>query len=169
MQKDDFANFIEAVRSRKVSIYMPTSKRDIFQRRFATRRTSRTCLVKKADPEAIKAAVKSDAASLDTFERFAQHMATNEIDLSMDKAVLGVPLKINAKTERFIDNEAANGLLKRVYRAAFCCLTTFDLIARIAVEISSVYSLWLAATRSGHRWWSVKSPNYDQRSAAHRS
>ena len=45
--------------------------------------------------------------------------------------MLGVPLKMDAKTERFIDNEDANGMLKRVYRAPFVLLArTFDLIAQ---------------------------------------
>ena len=61
----------------------------------------------------------SDPLALDTFERFKEHLAVNEVDISKIKLTLGMPLKMNPKTEGFIDNEQANAMLKRVYRAPF--------------------------------------------------
>ena len=119
MQQDHFTNFIEAVRSRKSSDLHAEIEEGHLSTSLCHTPNISYLLGKKSDPESIKDAVKTDRAALDTFERFAAHLAVNEVDLSMDKAVLGVPLKMDPKTERFIDNEAANGLLKRVYRSPF--------------------------------------------------
>jgi predicted dehydrogenase len=119
MQQDHFANFIDAVRSRKASDLHADIEDGHLSTSLCHMPNISYRLGRKCDPEAIKAAVKSDPAALETFERFAQHLASNEIDLSIDKAVLGLPLTMDPKTERFIDNEAGNRMLKRVYRAAF--------------------------------------------------
>jgi len=72
-----------------------------------------------ANPQEIREAVKSDPAALETFERFKEHLAVNEIDIAMEKAVLGVPLTMDPKTERFVGNDKANEMLKRTFRAPF--------------------------------------------------
>jgi hypothetical protein len=81
-------------------------------------------LGKRTDPDAIKAAIGSDPAVVDTFARFQAHLAVNNIKLDMDKATLGVPLKIDLKTTgpdkmKFVDNPDADALLTRKYREPF--------------------------------------------------
>jgi predicted dehydrogenase len=76
-------------------------------------------LGKQADPDAIKSAIGNDAAVGETFARFQAHLAINNIKLDMDKATLGVPLKIKPDTMTFVDNPDADALLTRKYREPF--------------------------------------------------
>ena len=116
---DHFANFIKAVRSRKVS----DLNADILEGHLS----SALChlgnislrLGQQAEPDEIESALKSDAAAMETFERFQDHVAANNICLIMDKARLGMPLKLDPKTERFIGNDKANAMLTRQYRKPF--------------------------------------------------
>jgi predicted dehydrogenase len=116
---DHFDNFIAAVRSRKVADLHADIEEGHLSSALCHTANVSYLLGRQADPQAIREAVKSDPSALDTFEKFKAHLAINEIDISMDKAILGMPLKMDPKTERFIDNEAANAMLKRVYRAPF--------------------------------------------------
>jgi hypothetical protein len=48
-----------------------------------------------------------------------EHLAANGVDLSVNKASLGVFLKMNPKTERFVENDQANRMLTRDYRKPY--------------------------------------------------
>ena len=48
-----------------------------------------------------------------------EHLAKNQIDLTKEMLTLGPVLKMDGKTERFIDHEAANGMLKDKYREPY--------------------------------------------------
>jgi hypothetical protein len=78
------------------------------------------------DPVAIAQAAIRKATQMgvravlaETFERMKEHLAKNDVDLSKDKLTLGPVLKMNGKTERFIDHDAANAMLKDTYREPF--------------------------------------------------
>jgi len=43
----------------------------------------------------------------------------NKVDLRLNKATMGVFLKMDPKKERFVDNKKANELLTRDYRKPF--------------------------------------------------
>jgi hypothetical protein len=47
------------------------------------------------------------------------HLAANGVDITSDKITLGVPLKMDPKTEQFLGNAQANAMLTRPYRAPF--------------------------------------------------
>src|ERR1043166_2588864 len=114
-----YANFLKAVRSRKHT----DLNADILEGHLS----SALChtgnisyrLGAKSSPGAIREQIKGDRDGLPTFERMAEHLKANEVDLNMDKATLGVVLKMDPKTEKFPGNEAANALLTRKYRAPF--------------------------------------------------
>lgn len=53
------------------------------------------------------------------FESFREHLAHNEIDLQKTCVSCGPWLAMDPKTERFLDNDAANALLTRDYRKPF--------------------------------------------------
>jgi len=55
----------------------------------------------------------------ETYERTKEHLSQNGIDMASGSYRLGTRLKIDPTRERFINNEAANNLLSRRYRAPF--------------------------------------------------
>ncbi|MDB5357963.1 MAG: iolG 16 [Phycisphaerales bacterium] len=118
-EKLHFANFIDAVRSRKVA----DLHADILEGHLSSAmcHTSNISyrLGQKTDQEEIRSAIKSNKAATETFERFQAHLAKNEVDISMEKATLGPVLQLDPKTERFVNNAEANALLSRAYRKPF--------------------------------------------------
>ncbi len=117
--EDHFANFIKAMRSRKSS----DLNADILQGHLS----SALChtgnisyqLGKQAEPEEIHEAIKTDQAALETLGRMKEHLAANGVDLRKTQLTVGMPLKMDGKNERFIDNKKADALLTRDYRAPF--------------------------------------------------
>ena len=115
-----FANFIQAVRSRKAD----DLNADILQGHLS----SALChtgnisyrLGKQANPEEIRETFKADSTATETLGRFEEHLAANGVDLKKTKPTLGAFLKMNPKTEKFIDrNKYADRLLTREYRPPF--------------------------------------------------
>ncbi|HTD65082.1 MAG TPA: Gfo/Idh/MocA family oxidoreductase [Candidatus Limnocylindria bacterium] len=117
--ENHFQNFIKAVQSRRTE----DLNADILQGHLS----SGLChtgnisyrLGAKKNPDEIKEAIKGDRGMLETFERMSMHLAKNDVDITSDKITLGVPLKMNGKTEKFIGNKAADELLTRNYRAPY--------------------------------------------------
>ena len=116
---DHFANFIQAVRSRKTSDLHADIEKGYLSSALCHTSNISYRMGQKASPEAIREAVNSDSETLNTYERFKKHLAINKVDIALDKASLGVPLKMDVKTERFIGNDKANEMLTRQYRAPF--------------------------------------------------
>jgi predicted dehydrogenase len=116
---DHYANFIEAVKSRKHTHL----NADIWEGHLS----SALChtgnisyrLGQKATPGEIKDAYKGNARALDAFERMADHLKRNEVDINSDKLTLGPLLTMDPKTEKFFGNKEADALLTREYRAPF--------------------------------------------------
>ena len=114
-----FANFLAAVRSRKPS--------DLHADVLEGHLSSALChtgnisyrLGKTQSPEEIREAVKADKDLAETLGRMEQHLAANNVDLKNTPATLGTVLKMDPKTERFIDNPEADKLLTREYRQPF--------------------------------------------------
>ena len=119
------ANFIRAVRSRKVS----DLNADILEGHIS----SALChmgnisyrIGRLSSPSEIGKAVKAESEVMETFERFQEHLFANWIDLSKTRAVLGPWLKMDSRKEKFVgDGEFgitrwANELLRRDYREPF--------------------------------------------------
>ena len=114
-----FANFIDAVRSRK--------RTDLHADILEGHLSSALChtgnisyrLGKTQSPEEIRDAVKSNKDLAEALGRMEQHLAANNVDLKKTPATLGAVLKMDPKTERFIGNAQADKLLTREYRAPF--------------------------------------------------
>lgn len=119
--EDHYANFIKAVRSRK--------KEELNAEILEGHLSSALChtsnisyrLGAQKPPEEIKEAFKNDHGMSEAFERMAEHLAANNVDIKSKGSMvtLGVPLKMDPKTERFLNNTAANEMLTRPYRAPF--------------------------------------------------
>ena len=69
-------------------------------------------------PAEIKEAI-TDKGLSEAFGRMSEHLAANDVNIENDKLTLGVPLKMDPKTERFLGNDKANELLTRPYRAPY--------------------------------------------------
>ena len=118
-ENNHFANFIDAVRSRKVS--------DLNGKILDGHISSALChtanisyrLGKTAAPGELREKFKGNKEALDCLERLATHLGANGVDINVDKLTLGEFLKMDPKTERFIDNPAADKQLTREYRAPY--------------------------------------------------
>ena len=116
---DHYENFINAMRSRKASDLTG----DILEGHLS----SALChtgnvsyrLGRQAAPDTVREAIRGNKAGLEPFERMAEHLAKNGVDLNTAKATLGPVLQMNPKTERFKGNAAAEAQLTRPYRAPF--------------------------------------------------
>jgi len=115
------ANFIKAVRSRKIN----EARIDILQGHLSTA----LChmgnisqrLGKQSPPEQIKEMLVGDTESSEAFGRFQEHLRANGVNLTNTPAVLGPWLTMDSKKEKFIGRFAkqANLFLIRNYRKPF--------------------------------------------------
>jgi hypothetical protein len=71
------------------------------------------------DPSAIREQLQSNRFLSEAFDRMAGHLDANGVDISNDKLQLGVPLKFNPRSEKFVKNPEADALLTAKYRAPF--------------------------------------------------
>lgn len=117
--EDHFKNFINACRSRRVD--------DLHADILEGHLSSALChtgnisyrLGEKEKPEVIQERIKADRFAEESFARMKEHLAKNEVDVGKDLLTCGPALKFDPKAERFIQNDAANALVKPEYRAPF--------------------------------------------------
>lgn len=119
------ANFIKAVRSRKVS----DLRADILEGHIS----SALChmgnisyrIGQLSSPDEIREVIKSEPQTTETFERFQEHLFANWVDLSKTRAALGPWLQMDPDKEKFIGSGEysttrwANDLLTQEYRKGF--------------------------------------------------
>lgn len=118
-------NFINAVRSRKVE----DLNADILEGHLS----SALCHIGNIShrlgtltpPNEIRESIKMMPNVSDTFERFADHLFSNWVDISVDKAVLGPWLELDVEKEKFKTESEfdlgywANKLVREEYREPF--------------------------------------------------
>src|SRR5437016_2243190 len=114
-----FANFIDAVRSRKHT----DLKADILEGHLSSAlcHTANVSyrLGQPHSPEEIRDAVKDNKDLAEMLGRMEEHLGANNVDLHKSPATLGKLLNMDPQTEHFLDNPEANKLLTREYRAPF--------------------------------------------------
>jgi hypothetical protein len=116
---DHFANFIEAVRSRKQS--------DLHADILEGHLSSALChtgnisyrLGKTQSPEETRDAAKCNKDLAGALSRMEEHLAANKADLQKTPATVGAVLNMDPQTERFVGNAAADKMLSREYRKPF--------------------------------------------------
>lgn len=116
---DHFANFIKAVRSRKESDLTAPILEGHLSAGLCHQGNIAYRVGSKASPESIREQVKSDPFLADAFSRMSAHLEANGVDLAKTPAAVSPCLTFDPKAERFVDNDAANALLKNNYRAPF--------------------------------------------------
>ena len=117
--EDHYQNFIDAVRARKHDKLTA----DILEGHLS----SALChtgnisyrLGQKSSPGEIRDAIKNHRDASETFGRMQEHLAANGVDITDTKTTFGVLLKMDPKTEQFIDNADANKMLTRNYRKPY--------------------------------------------------
>ena len=115
-----FENFIAAVRSRDVKDLHADIKEGHLSSALCHTGNLSYRLGKPVQSSEIEGALKDNKAATETWDRFKEHLAGNDVELKDDtKAVLGAYLEMDPKTERFTNNEKANEMLTRPYRAPF--------------------------------------------------
>lgn len=112
-------NFINVVRSRKREDQACELAEGFVSSSLSHTSNISYQLGKQSNPAGIQAAIKGNAAASETFNRFQEHLAANDLKLDVNQATLGMPLRIDPATMRFADNDAANAMLTRQYRAPF--------------------------------------------------
>ncbi len=121
---DHFANFVNAVRSRKVD----ELHADILQGHLSSAlchlgnvsyRLGETVSAEEAQHRL--ESVKPKGEALETFERVKHHLADNQVDLRTAKFQFGAALAVDGKAETFTGSTSgtANPLLTREYRKGF--------------------------------------------------
>jgi len=114
-----FENFIHAVRSRRES--------DLRAPIAVGHHSTALChlsnisyrLGRFQSPRKMRARIKGDKEALSTFERMAEHLAANGVDLEKTKATLGAVVKTDPASEKIIGNRKAGHLLRRVPRPGY--------------------------------------------------
>ena len=97
---DHFENFINAVRSR--------NDKELHAPIFGGHLSTALChtgnisyrLGHKQSPDAIREQIKGNSLSTASFQRMAEHLAANDVDLEKIPATLGVPLRMDQANEQ---------------------------------------------------------------------
>jgi predicted dehydrogenase len=114
-----FENFIKAVRSRsEKDLNAPIRGGHLSTSLCHTANISYR-LGSHAPADAIREQIKGDPDALPTFNRMAEHLAANEVDLDKTPVTMGMVLNMNQSNEQFIEAKKANYLLARVPREPF--------------------------------------------------
>lgn len=114
-----FQNFLDAVRSRKVSeLHADILEGHISSALCHTANISYRLGVPHS-PEERSEALKSNPAMAESFARMEEHLGANGLDLTKTPLMLGAHLEMNPGTERFKGNSRANELLTREFRKPF--------------------------------------------------
>jgi predicted dehydrogenase len=114
-----FANFIDAVRSRKPA--------DLHADILEGHLSSALChtgnisyrLGKTQSPDEIREAVKGNQDLAESLGRMEEHLGANNVDLKKTPATVGAVMKMDPQSERFIGSPEADQLLTREYRQPF--------------------------------------------------
>jgi len=114
-----YANFIKAVRSRKVSDLTADILEGHLSAAISHQANISYQLGAKKTPDQVRDAVKNDKSVAEALGRMEEHLVANNVDLKRATLTLGPVLEMNPKTERFTNSEAANKLVTREYRAPY--------------------------------------------------
>jgi predicted dehydrogenase len=115
------ANFIKAVRSRKVSDLNADIAEGHLSSALCHMGNISYRLGKETSRDQVMETIKGNKEMVDAFERFQEHLLVNGVDVKATPRILGPWLKMDTDNERFVGefSEQANELVKRKYREPF--------------------------------------------------
>ncbi len=116
---DHYANFIAAVRSRKADDLRADIEVGHISAALCHTANISYRLGQKLAPDQLRAKVRENADLAEAYGRMEEHLKANAVDLDQTPLTWGAALNLEVKAERFVNNEAANVMLTRNYRAPF--------------------------------------------------
>lgn len=116
---DHYANFIAAVRSRKADDLRADIEVGHVSAALCHTANISYRLGQKLTPDQLRAKVRENADLAEAYGRMEEHLKANAVDLDQTPLTWGAALNLEVKAERFVNNEAANAMLTRNYRAPF--------------------------------------------------
>lgn len=124
-----FANFVDAVRSRKISDLNADIEEGHISSALCHLGNISYELGEKLPVSELNARFKSDAEAQETLGRYRQHLSNNKLDADKTQVNLGPKLSLDDKKETFTGSMAstANPKLTREYRAPFVVPSTAKL------------------------------------------
>lgn len=126
---DHFANFVDAVRSRKISDLNADIEEGHISSALCHLGNISHEMGEKLPVQELDARFTGDAEALETLERYRQHLSNNKLDPAKTQVSLGPELSLDGKKEVFTGSmaSAANPKLTREYRAPFVVPSTAKL------------------------------------------
>ena len=114
-------NFIDAVRSRKVSDLNADVEVGHFSAALCHIGNISYRLGKNTSVDEIKKTVGDNAELMDSFNRMVEHLKANEVDLEKEPIIMGPMLTMDTEKEQFAGENSilANMFIKRNYREPF--------------------------------------------------
>jgi len=113
------ANFYKAVRSRKQSDIPSDALAGQLSCTLVHMANISYRLGAKTPDAEIRRKIKGNKQASESYERMAEHLASNEIDIDKPSVTMGPWLEFDATTERFTNSDDANKLVTREYRKPF--------------------------------------------------
>jgi len=128
--ENHFANFINAVRSRK----RESLNAEILEGHLSTALCHIGNISWRLGKESSVAEVREQVGKMkvhdnvsETLDRTLKHLGDNKVDLEKSKMTLGVKLDVSPKSEEFVGNAMANKFLTREYRKPFVVPTEMEI------------------------------------------
>jgi predicted dehydrogenase len=128
--ENHFANFINAVRSRK----RESLNAEILEGHLSTALCHIGNISWRLGKESSVAEVREQVSKMkvhdnvgETLDRTLKHLGDNKVDLEKSKMTLGVKLEVSPKSEEFVGNAQANKYLTREYRKPFVVPTELEI------------------------------------------
>jgi predicted dehydrogenase len=114
-----FANFLDAVRSRKRSdLHADVLEGHLSSALCHTGNISHQLGEPRAANEILQSVAKNERLQ-DSLKRLFVHLRANEVDIDKPTVTVGAMLEMDLSTEQFTNNTAANALLRRADRKPF--------------------------------------------------
>ena len=112
-------NFVDVVRSRKTSaLYGPIEEGHVSSALCHLGNISHR-MGKSISEGELNEKVKSNSSLSEATGRMMEHIRANNVDIGKTPLTAGMPLLVDAKTERFTGPTTANAWLTKTYRAPF--------------------------------------------------
>jgi predicted dehydrogenase len=117
--ENHFANFLKAVRSRKVSDLNADIREGFISSALCLTGNTSYRVGALAFPEHVREMAQDQPDGENTLDRMLEHLKANDVSQEITPITLGLPLTMDRHRRHFVGNDRATGLMTRNYRAPF--------------------------------------------------